>query len=98
MFDGSNPLEWLFQTSQFSEFYQLPPENRISMMSFYMKGEALCWFKWMHQSQLLLDWPSFTKALELCFDPSSTYAYHQAELFKLKQVSQVVVYQTKFEN
>src|SRR4051812_43459465 len=66
------------------------------MMSFYMKGEALAWFKWMHKNHELLDWVSFTKALELRFGPS-TYANHQAELFKLKQTHYVVEYQTQFE-
>lgn len=77
MFDGTNPLEWLFQAEQFFEFYHLSPENRLSMMSFYMKGDALCWFKWMHQNNELLDWFSFTRALELRFG-ASTYANHQA--------------------
>ncbi|KAI5410411.1 hypothetical protein KIW84_055788 [Lathyrus oleraceus] len=47
-------------------------------------------------SQLLTDWGSFTKALELRFGPS-TYDNHQAELFKLTQDGFVVDYQTKFE-
>ncbi|XP_058726761.1 uncharacterized protein LOC131598148 [Vicia villosa] len=70
--------------------------SSAAMMSFYMKGEALGWFKWMHQNHELVDWQSFTKALELCFGPS-TYANHQAELFKLKQTHSVVEYQAQFE-
>ncbi|XP_058784315.1 uncharacterized protein LOC131659094 [Vicia villosa] len=96
MFDGSNPLDWLFQAEQFFNFYNMPPENRLSLISFYMKGDALSWFKWMHQSHLLTDWFSFLKALELRFGPS-TFDNHQAELFKLKQEGSVVDYQTKFE-
>ncbi|XP_058775850.1 uncharacterized protein LOC131650137 [Vicia villosa] len=96
MFDGSEPLDWLFQAEQFFNFYNMPPENRLSLISFYMKGAALSWFKWMHHSHLLMDWASFTRALELRFGPS-TYDNHQAELFKLKQDGTVVEYQTKFE-
>ncbi|XP_058742330.1 uncharacterized protein LOC131614797 [Vicia villosa] len=96
MFDGSAPLDWLFQAEQFFNFYNMPPENRLSLISFYMKGDALSWFKWMHQSHLLTDWFSFIKALELRFGPSS-FDNHQAELFKLKQEGSVVDYQTKFE-
>ncbi|XP_058742349.1 uncharacterized protein LOC131614818 [Vicia villosa] len=96
LFDGSNPLEWLFQADQFFGFYNMPPENRLSMMSFYMKGDALGWFKWMHHNRLLTDWASFTRALELRFGPS-TFANHQAELFKLKQTNSVVEYQAAFE-
>ncbi|XP_058733199.1 uncharacterized protein LOC131604800 [Vicia villosa] len=96
LFDGSNPLEWLFQAEQFFGFYNLPPENRLSLTSFYMKGDALGWFKWMFQNRLLTDWNSFTRALELRFGPSS-FENHQAELFKLKQNGSVMEYQTKFE-
>ncbi|XP_058734067.1 uncharacterized protein LOC131605768 [Vicia villosa] len=96
LFDGSNPLEWLFQADQFFSFYNLPPENRLSLISFYMKGDALGWFKWMHSNFLLTDWASFTRALELRFGPS-TFENHQAELFKLKQIGSVMEYQTKFE-
>jgi len=45
------------------------------MSSFYMKGDALSWSKWMYQNQQLFDLISFTKALELHFGPS-TYANH----------------------
>ncbi|XP_058757922.1 uncharacterized protein LOC131631166 [Vicia villosa] len=96
LFDGSNPLEWLFQAEQFFGFYNLPPENRLSLTSFYMKGDALGWFKWMYQNRLLTDWVSFTRALELRFGPS-TFENHQAELFKLKQSGSVMEYQTRFE-
>lgn len=66
------------------------------MSSFYMKGDAFSWFKWMYQNHQLFDWISFTKALELRFGPS-TYANHQAELFKLRQSGTVSEYQAQFE-
>ncbi|XP_058752498.1 leucine-rich repeat extensin-like protein 5 [Vicia villosa] len=44
-FDGTNPLEWLFQADQYFGFYNLPPEHRLAMISFYLKGDALGWFK-----------------------------------------------------
>jgi hypothetical protein len=66
------------------------------MSSFYMKGETLGWFKWMHDNNLLLDWFSFTKSLELRFGPS-TYENHQAELFKLRQQGSVSDYQAQFK-
>lgn len=95
-FDGSEPLEWLFQADQFFTFYQIPIESRLSMSSFYMKGDALSWFKWMYQNHQLFDWNSFTKALKLRFGPS-TYANHQAELFKLRQTGSISECQAQFE-
>jgi hypothetical protein len=96
IFDGTDSLEWLFQADRFFTFYQIPMESRLSMSSFYMKGDALSWFKWMYQNNQLFDWISFTKAFELHFGPS-TYANHQAELFKLRQSGTIAEYQAQFE-
>nr|KYP61158.1 hypothetical protein KK1_023583 [Cajanus cajan]KYP68329.1 hypothetical protein KK1_021950 [Cajanus cajan] len=66
------------------------------MISFYMKGDALSWFKWMHFNHQLQDWESFTRSLELRFGPSS-YENHQQMLFKLRQKGSVIDYQVEFE-
>lgn len=66
------------------------------MAAFYMKGEAPSWFKWMYHNSQLSDWPSFLRALELRFGPS-TYENYQAELFKLRQHNSVCEYQSQFE-
>lgn len=95
-FDGQEPLDWLFQAEKFFLFYQVPIEQRLPMAAFYMKGEALSWYKWMYQNHQLFDWKSFSWALELRFGPSS-YENHQAELFKLRQSGSVSEYQTQFE-
>jgi predicted aspartyl protease len=89
-------LDWLFQAEQFFLFYNVSLENRLPMVAFYMKGEALSWYKWMFQSQQLTDWVSFARDLELRFGPS-TYENHQAQLFKLKQTGTVSEYQASFE-
>jgi hypothetical protein len=95
-FDGTNALDWLFQAEQFFLFYNVALENRLPMVAFYMKGEALSWYKWMFQSQQLTDWVSFARDLELRFGPS-TYENHQVQLFKLKQTGTVSEYQASFE-
>ncbi|OMO53426.1 Retrotransposon gag protein [Corchorus olitorius] len=61
-----------------------------------MQGDALTWFQWMHKNNQLLDWNSFTRALELQFGPSS-FQNPQAALFKLKQFGIVAQYQREFE-
>ncbi|KAL0319961.1 UNVERIFIED_CONTAM: Retrovirus-related Pol polyprotein from transposon.6 [Sesamum radiatum] len=95
-FDGSNPLDWLFQAEQFFAFYQVPPEQRLDMVSFYMQGDALGWFKWMFTNRQLSSWDAFVRALELRFGPS-TYDNHQATLFKLCQRGTVTEFQADFE-
>lgn len=95
-FDGSNPLEWIFQAEQFFKHYSIAEENRLSQISCYMAGDALGWFQWLHHNQLLTTWEEFTRALELRFGPSS-FENHQQALFKLQQTGTVSDYQREFE-
>ncbi|KAL0449567.1 UNVERIFIED_CONTAM: hypothetical protein Slati_1513100 [Sesamum latifolium] len=81
-FDGPNVLDWIFQAEQFFTYYQVPPGHHLDMISFYMHGEALNWFKWMFTNHQLSSWDSFLRSLELRFSPSS-FGNHQAILFKL---------------
>nr|KYP55922.1 hypothetical protein KK1_002149 [Cajanus cajan] len=66
------------------------------MVAFYMKGDALSWFKWMLHNQQLSDWHAFERALELRFGPTG-YENFRAELFKLRQHTTVTEYQQRFE-
>lgn len=42
-FEGQDPLEWIFQDDQFFGFYQVPYDQHLAILTFYMKGEALSW-------------------------------------------------------
>ncbi|XP_057444361.1 uncharacterized protein LOC130736560 [Lotus japonicus] len=95
-FDGGNPLDWIFKAEQFFNFHQTPPAQRLEMIAFYMSGDALSWFKWMFTNQQLTTWPEFTRALTMRFGPSC-YENPQQELFKLKQITTVQEYQSRFE-
>ncbi|KAL0400347.1 UNVERIFIED_CONTAM: hypothetical protein Sradi_2378000 [Sesamum radiatum] len=55
-FDGFAPFDWLFQAEQYFSFYQIPSAQWLSMISFYMKGDALNWFKWMYANHQLSLW------------------------------------------
>jgi hypothetical protein len=90
-FDGSDPLGWIFKISQFFEFHHTPEDQRIRMASFYMEGEALTWYQWMHSNQQLLNWPMFVQALEMRFAPSQ-YEDLRGALFKLCQTGSVKEY------
>ncbi|KAL0396590.1 UNVERIFIED_CONTAM: Transposon Ty3-G Gag-Pol polyprotein [Sesamum calycinum] len=81
---------------QYFAFYQIPPSQRLDVISFYMKGETLSWFKWMFTNCQLSSWEAFVRALELCFGHSS-FDNHQAMLFKLHQRGSVAEFQAEFE-
>jgi len=95
-FDGSNPLEWIFQAEQYFTHYSINPNSRISLIASYMAGDALAWFQWLHNNHLLTTWERFCRDLELRFGPSS-FENHQQALFKLKKTTYVHEYQKEFE-
>nr|GMC63077.1 Transposon Ty3-I Gag-Pol polyprotein [Ipomoea batatas] len=95
-FDGSNPLDWIFQAEKYFSLWDTIEEQKIDVASFYMVGQALSWFQWMHRNQQLSSWRAFTIVLEQRFGPS-TYVNHRAALFKLCQKTTVAAYQSEFE-
>ncbi|MCI16767.1 hypothetical protein A2U01_0037911, partial [Trifolium medium] len=40
-FDGSNPLDWIFQADQYFDLAQISPTQRMQFLPFFMKGDAL---------------------------------------------------------
>ncbi|KAL0385789.1 UNVERIFIED_CONTAM: hypothetical protein Sradi_2973200 [Sesamum radiatum] len=95
-FDGSEPLDWIFQAEQYFTYHQVAPPQRLAIISFFMHGEALSWFKWVYNNNQLTSWEAFLRALELRFGPSS-FVNHQATLFKLRQRGSVADFQAEFE-
>jgi len=49
-FNGTDPLGWIFKINQFFDYHLTPDEQRLRIASFYMEGDALPWFQWMHQN------------------------------------------------
>ncbi|MCH89207.1 retrotransposon-derived protein PEG10-like [Trifolium medium] len=96
-FDGTYPMGWIFKINQFFDFHHTPEDQRLRIASFYMDGEALTWFQWMHSNGQLLSWPGLLHALESRFAPS-LYDDPKGALFKLCQTSSVKEYQTQFES
>ncbi|MCI75985.1 hypothetical protein A2U01_0097254, partial [Trifolium medium] len=40
-FDGTDAMGWIFKISQFFDYHQTPEEERLTIASFYMEGQAL---------------------------------------------------------
>ncbi|GJS82363.1 transposon ty3-I gag-pol polyprotein [Tanacetum coccineum] len=85
-FSGSNTLGWLFQIERFFALHRTPDAQKLDVASFYMTGDALNWYSWMHSTSQLSTWDKFARDLELRFGPSS-YVNHEAALYKLKQTT-----------
>lgn len=69
-FDGSHTLDWIFQSEQFFDFSNVPPDQRLSLLPFY-QGDAFGWFHWLRTNNMLSTWDAFIRALKLCFGPSA---------------------------
>ncbi|XP_022024212.1 uncharacterized protein LOC110924519 [Helianthus annuus] len=96
LFDGTNPLGWIFQAENYFTYYRIPPEERVELSVFHFVGDTLSWYQSLHNNDLLGSWTMFKREVELRFGPSS-YENHQASLFKLRQTTTVTDYQTEFE-
>lgn len=64
-FDGTTPLDWLFQATNYFEYYAMPPPQRLSLSVFNFTGEALSWYKYLANNQILGTREEFSRALEL---------------------------------
>lgn len=83
LFSAEHMLSWLFQINHFFHFHQIPDDQRISIAAFYLIGQALQWFQWLHSTSQLSHWDDFVWKLELRFGPSSFIQSHLATHLKL---------------
>ena len=95
-FTGTDVLGWLFQVEQFFEFHEVQEEQRITICSFALEGDAREWYKWMFRNKQLSSWQKFTEALTYRFGPSPYEDVHGL-LSKLVQTTTVALYQSQFE-
>ncbi|KAK9087150.1 hypothetical protein Syun_029544 [Stephania yunnanensis] len=95
-FDGTNPLDWLYQAEQYFNLHSIAPENHLDLTAFFMQGEALSWFQWLDHNHQLSSLEAFTRALELRFGPS-IFENNQIALFQLRQTGPLLDYITEFE-
>lgn len=70
-FEGEDPEMWSCPAEQFFDFYNTPPNHRISISSFHMDGHALVWFRELRASNSLTTWEEFVRAMQIRFGRSS---------------------------
>lgn len=89
-------LGWIFKINQFFFFCNTSKEQRISIASFYMDGQALHCYQWMYNGQLN-SWSNFLHSLQTRFQPSQ-FDNSQGALFKLTQTTSIREYQRQLES
>jgi len=95
-FNGEVPETWSCRAEQFFDFYNTPPNHRISISSFHMDGRALFWFRELRASNSLTTWEEFIRSMKIRFGRSS-YDDPMETLCKLKQVATLDKYKNLFD-
>jgi len=56
IFDGQDPLDWIFKIQQFFDYQFIPEAERLTATTFYTEGPALSWYQWMYRNGFLTSW------------------------------------------
>ncbi|KAI5440627.1 hypothetical protein KIW84_010199 [Lathyrus oleraceus] len=83
-FDGSNPIDWIFQIEAFFAFHDTPDTARLQIVLFHLEGCAAAWFQWAMRHNLLPFWSVFLEAVRDRFSPTA-YEDVEGDLSKLTQ-------------
>ncbi|OIT02488.1 hypothetical protein A4A49_19350 [Nicotiana attenuata] len=71
-FNGSGNIEsWICRADQYFAYLGFSEKDWLHLPYFYLDGEALTWFTWLHRTEQFLDWKHFTTKLRLRFPQRS---------------------------
>nr|XP_009775377.1 PREDICTED: uncharacterized protein LOC104225304 [Nicotiana sylvestris] len=66
-FSNGNPETWVYRVERYFKFLGFSEEDWLPLPYFYLEGEALAWFDWLHRNKQFYDWNHFKEKLFLCF-------------------------------
>ena len=95
-FDGSEPLAWIFKIKQFFDYHRTPEDQRLQMVGFFMEGEALTWFQWIHDNKLISTWRNFLPSLTS--HQHQHFLHHINQKIRYKISNATLEYNFKWEN
>ena len=85
---------------QFFEFQNTPANQKVSLVSFHLEGEANQWWQWAHwtyrEEGQMMTWEAFEDELWARFGPTDCEDFDEA-LSRIKQVGSLRDYQSEFE-
>ncbi|KAH0704813.1 hypothetical protein KY285_019091 [Solanum tuberosum] len=68
-FRGENLEAWIVQVEHYFDFYNIEEDQKLTVASFYLDGEALDWYRWLFRNNQLIDWPHFAAKVRIRFKP-----------------------------
>ena len=99
-FAGGDPTEWHNRILQFFEYQESTDEQKLSLASFHLEGEANQWWQWLRRAyreeNKLVTWNDFVEVLWAHFGPTECEDYNEA-LSRVKQTGTLRDYQREFE-
>ncbi|KAH9660406.1 retrotrans gag domain-containing protein [Citrus sinensis] len=99
-YSDDNPTEWFNRVNQFFEFQGINNEQKVSLASFHLEGEANQWWQWLRRSYKEegkeVTWEIFHDELWPRFGPTDCEDFDEA-LLKVEQVGSLRDYQKEFE-
>ena len=96
LFDGEGVDEWVFKVHEYFNWYEVPIDMRLRMISFHLTGPAYTWYRWGVNNNIDYTWESFLDALSVRFG-QNIYYDPKAAIKDLKQVNSVAEYHSQFE-
>ncbi|CAM8990762.1 unnamed protein product [Rhodiola kirilowii] len=97
VFNGDSVEGWLFQMDRYFTHHRVPADQRMTIATFYMAGEALRWYQWLYATHQVSDWFHFSQDVLARFGPSQ-YCNAEVMINKLHQTSTVAAYIREFES
>lgn len=91
-FDGTNALQWIFQSKQFFDYYDISYAYRVKVATIHFDGPVVPWFQMLQKSGATSSWNILAKAIENSYGPSVPLY----SLFKLFQECFVSYYYSIF--
>jgi len=99
-YSGQDPTEWFNRVDQFFEFQNTPANQKVSLASFHLEGEANQWRQWARRTYKeegrIMTWEAFEDELWARFGPIDCEDFDEA-LSRIKQVGSLRDYQSEFE-
>ncbi|XP_020245319.1 uncharacterized protein LOC109823445 [Asparagus officinalis] len=94
---GMSRQAWLEQTEQIFEYYDIKSDEWVKVCSFYLREEALQWYRWLARNlEEFCQWKIFKEEIITRFGPSELSRPYDA-FSTLKQTTTVRDYLGRFE-
>lgn len=91
-YTGEDPTEWLVRVDQFFEFQGTKEDQKVSLASFHLEGEANQWWRWLRRTYKEegkeVSWAAFEEELWARFGPTEGEDFDEA----LSHVRQMGLY------